>query len=176
MTAAGTSILHGARVIDFTGTVSEFRQMPGCSDEFTDLVRHGEAPKAVVIVDHSLNAKHRGPVLVRDHLNLTGSSPLLGPNHPAGDRFPVVQGIYVDDVLPELPRVVAAGLKPGVRPTADDMELILRYGGEACCYNVVPAMLLAAHAKRRVLAILVPEGTALPDSIARELHAMTGGK
>lgn len=171
-----TAGLKGAALIDFTGTVSDYRHMRKCCDEFRDLVRSGLAPPAVVVIDRAVAFKHDSPVVVRDHLNFTGTSPLLGPNHPAGERFPVVQGIYIDDVLPELPKVVVAGLKPELKPSAEDVKLMESFGAQAACYNVVPAMLLTAHARRRMLAILLPEGQSLPEAIFRQIQSLTGSK
>lgn len=148
--------------------------MASCGAEFMAMMRAANRPQAIVIVDRAVGGKLDGPVVVRDHINLTGSNPLLGPNHPSGTRFPVVQGIYIEDCLSALPHVVAAGLKPGAVPTAEELALIEKYGGGACCYNVVPAMLVAAHACCRVLALLLPEGASLPDNLLKEIHSMIG--
>lgn len=167
MTATKTS-LKGAPIVDFT------REPFG--EKFTALVRGASKPQVVIVIDRAVGAYPAQPVVVRDHLNLTGSSPLCGPNDPCGERFPVVQGIYIEDQLPALPRVVVAGLKSGVRPDADEQQLIRSLGAEACCYNLVPAMLIAAHAKCQVLGILLPENGTLPDALAAEIGKLTGEK
>jgi len=87
-----------------------------------------------------------------------------------GERFPVVQGIYIDNELMTLPRVLAAGVKPESSVSNDDLALIAKYGGEACCYNAVPAMLVAAHACRKILAILIPAAVSAPQSLLDDIH------
>lgn len=161
-------------MIDFAGSLAGVTSMTACSSEFMALLRGAKRPPAVVLIDRTVGAKIDGPVVVRDHINLTGSNPLLGPNHPSGERFPVVQGIYVDDCLRELPRVVAAGLKPGIKPTAEDLELVKRYGADVCCYHAVPAMLVAAHARCRVLAILLPEGAQVSVDLLKQIRTIVG--
>ena len=160
--------MKGAPVIDFASE--------NFGDKFTALIRGASKPQVVILIDHAVGAHPSQPVVVRDHLNLTGGSPLCGPNDPCGERFPVVQGIYLEDQLPDLPRVVVAGLKQGVRPDASEQELIKSLGAEACCYNLVPAMLIAAHAKCQVLGILLPENGTLPESLAAEISKLTGEK
>jgi hypothetical protein len=104
---------------------------------------------------------------------LTGTSPLLGPNHDSGDRFPVVQGIYVTDHLNELPRVIAGGLKQGARLSADEVQLLRQFKVGACCYNAAPAMLIAAHARCPILVVLLPEGQQLPPHVLQQIHELT---
>jgi hypothetical protein len=57
---------------------------------------------------------------------------------------------------------------------SDDVALLKELGVGACCYNAVPAMLIAAHARCRVLALLVPAGGKLPDALAKQLEELTG--
>ncbi|MCC7529391.1 MAG: hypothetical protein IT342_12780, partial [Candidatus Melainabacteria bacterium] len=89
------------------------------------------------------------------------------PNNPIGERFPVVNGIYVceNDKLPRalqsLKKVVVAGLKDGIKTGEKDLALIKTLGAEAFCKNLVHTMIVAAHAKKRVFAIVVPEGKTL---------------
>jgi hypothetical protein len=157
--------LQGALLVDFTST--KF------GDDFIKLIRN-QKPQAIVVIDKSAGGSVSGPVVVRDHINLTGHSPLCGPNDPCGERFPVVQGIYVEDALPELPRVVAAGLVHGVLPSAEDLKLIKDLGAEVTCYNLVQAMLIAAHANCQVLAIVVPDS--LSPELAAQVKELVGDK
>lgn len=166
--------LRGAALIDYTGTTPGFTHMAGYGDQLVSLVRSLNHPSAIVIIDESVGTPLEQPVLVRDHLNLTGTSPLMGPNHPSGERFPVVQGIYVDDVIPELNPVVIAGLKPGIKPTADEINLLQSFGASVCCYNMVPSMLICAHAKIKVMGIVVPAGQALPKALLDRILKLTG--
>jgi hypothetical protein len=176
MTATKT-ILQGAALVDYTSTVSGFKQMNGFGQAFVDLVRSGERPTSIVVIDRAGSALPlAGPAIVRDHLNLTGTSPLLGPNHECGERFPVLQGIYIVDQFQELPKVLLGGLKPGVEVSADDARVLREFGVEAYSYNIAQSMLIAAHARCRMLAVLLPDGQALPDKLSQEILALTGAK
>lgn len=184
MTATQTT-LKNALLVDFTGTASGFTQLDRFGTEFVSLVRNAKnKPVSVVVIDHALAGSVNAgtgksaeqAVLIRDHINLTGTNPLTGPNNECGDRFPVVQGVYITDYLPELPRVVAGGLKDGVKPTASDLELLGQFGVGASCYNAVPAMIIAAHARCTMLAVLVPEGQSLPAAVLEEIKKLTGAR
>lgn len=176
MTTETASVLQGATLVDFTGKLDGFKHMSGFGDEFVRLVRSGSPPRSLVIVDRGVWMKEAQPLTVKDHLNLTGSNPLIGPNHPAGERFPVVQGVYVTDCLPALGQGIAAGLKAGLVPTGDDIALLRSLGADCCCYNLVPSMLIAAHAGLKVLGIVVGEGDTLSAEILKEIAKLTGGK
>lgn len=174
---ATTTVLQGAALVDYTSTVPGFKQMNGFGQAFIDLVRSSEKPTSMVIIDRAGSALPlSGPAIVRDHLNLTGTSPLLGPNHECGERFPVLQGIYILDHLSELPRVLLGGLKPGVDVSVDDAKVLREFGVEAYSYNIAQSMLIAAHARCRMLAVLLPEGQTLPAKLSQEILALTGAK
>jgi hypothetical protein len=166
--------LQGALLLDFTGSAPGFKALEKFDERFAELIRGEGKPQAVVVVDKAVGIPVNGPVVVRDHLNFTGYSPLCGPNHPCGERFPVVQGIYVEDALPELPHLVAAGLVHGAKLTADDVEVVKKLGAETACYNLVPAMLIAAHARCKVLGVLVPDK--LTPELAAQLKSLVGEK
>jgi purine-nucleoside phosphorylase len=53
-------------------------------------------------------------MLVTDHLNLTGTSPLLGPNHDSGPRFPDMSHAY-DPEIANAAREVAKAVKIELR-------------------------------------------------------------
>ncbi len=173
---ATKSDLRGAQIIDFTGTVAGSMAMKSFGDDFTAIIRGAEKPTAVVIIDRAVGMPIDRPAIVRDHLNLTGSSPLCGANYPGGERFPTLQGIYVEDALPDLPQLVVAGLKHGVKPSHEEVALIKNFGAHTCSYNVVPSMLIAAHARCKVLAILIPENGTMPDDILKQIVQLTGEK
>lgn len=160
-----------SRRIDFTGNVSGAEHFESFGEGVISLVRNN----VLVVIDRGFGFENPVPHIVTDHLNLTGSNPLVGPNHPAGERFPGVNDIYVTDQFPGLPRGVAAGLKPGVVPTEDELKLIKQLGADFCCYNLVPTMLVAAHLRWKVLGIVVPEGVVLEPSVLSVL-GNGGGK
>lgn len=153
------------KLIDFTGQAKGFQKHDRFDDSVINELRKDGAGGEVVVIDYGIGLGE--PAIVCDHLNLTGTSPLAGPNNPIGERFPVVNGIYVcdNDKLPKglqsLKKVVVAGLKHDVKTADKELALVKTLGAEAFCKNLVHTMIVAAHAKKSVLAILVPEGKTL---------------
>jgi hypothetical protein len=169
------ALFKGAKLVDFTGKQAGFVHMKKFDQEFIDLLRNcKDGTKAVVVIDHGFGGRYDSPVVVRDHVNLSGNNPLVGPNNPIGERFPIVQGIYFDDCLREANRGVVAGLKEGVKPTIEEQQALREIGADICAYNMVPSMLVAAHAGWKVLGIVLPENGSLSASQIDELKALTG--
>jgi len=151
--------LKGASRIDFTGQLPDFTHYPAFSSDVISLIRKGVGSRVLVVIDVGWGFGKAVPHKVRDHMNLTGSNPLVGPNDSCGERFPSVNSVYLSDFLPELPAGVLAGLKPGVVPSADDLSLMRSLGADFYSYNLVPTMIVAAHAGFKVLGVVIPEGT-----------------
>jgi len=104
-------------------------------------------------------------VLVSDHLNLQGTSPLVGPNDDAlGPRFPDMSGAY-DPMLRALTHAAAArigqSLAEGVYAawlgpafeTPAEIRMIRALGGDLVGMSTVPEVLAARHMGLRCLAI-----------------------
>lgn len=168
----------GAKLVDFTGTASGFQQMKRFGPEFTDLIRKSkDGAKAVVVVDRGFGGRYSKPLLARDHINLTGDNPLVGHNDPdVGPRFPIVQGIYLTDALQGSDTGIVAGLKEGVKPDAEEQDLLRTIGVDICSYNLVPSMLVAAHAGWKVLGIILPDDVTLSSEQLNEIKELTGSK
>lgn len=147
--------------VDFTRDAEGFHHLSGFDERVISLIRQGTGKKVLVVVDRGFCLPKEAPHIVLDHLNLSGTNPLVGPNDSCGERFPSVNNVYITDVCPNLPRVVVAGLKPGVFPTREEMSFIASLGAQCCCYNLVPTMIVAAHAGWKVLGIVVPEAAKL---------------
>jgi purine nucleoside phosphorylase len=154
--------LSEATKIDFTGTASGFQNFAEYGEEVKKLLRNSSGHKVCVIVDRGFAFKDEAPYVVRDHLNLTGHNPLVGPNDPCGERFPAVNNTYVagsgDLSGAGVKEGVVAGLREGVVPSADDVSFIHSMGADCCSYNLVPAMIVAAHSGWKVVGVIVPEG------------------
>lgn len=167
----------GAQLVDFTGKHKGFKHMKQFGQEFIDLVRNcKDGSRAVVILDTAIGGRYTSPLVVKDHINLSGDNPLTGPNHPLGQRFPIVQGIYFTDCLKGANTGVAAGLCPGVKPTGEEQQALKEIGVDICSYNLVPSMLVAAHAGWKVLGVLIPEGATLSDEHLQEIQQLTEKK
>src|SRR5277367_3583649 len=126
--------LKEAKRIDFTGTVAGCEQFQSYGDQVVSFIRNSRGPKILLVIDRGFAFGKAVPHVVRDHLNLTGFNPLVGPNDSCGERFPAVNDIYLTDLLPGVPLAVAAGLKPGTVPSDDELALIRSLGADVYCY------------------------------------------
>lgn len=176
MSDNGKEVFQGAHLVDFTGTCDGFKQMESFGTELVKLLRSKSA-KAVVLVDKATGARHNRPIVVRDHLNLTGDNPLIGHNDSSiGPRFPVVQGIYCTNHPQGADVGVTAGLKAGVNLSGEELALVRKFGADFCSVNIVPSMLVAAHAGLKVLAVGLPEGEKLSQAQMTEILDLVGAK
>ncbi|MDP8959062.1 MAG: purine-nucleoside phosphorylase [Actinomycetota bacterium] len=104
-------------------------------------------------------------VLIRDHLNLTGRNPLIGPNDERlGPRFFDLSDLYRQRLRSLARRVgeeVGVPLKEGVYAwfsgpsyeTPAEIEMVRRMGGELAGMSTVPEAIAAAHMGASVLGI-----------------------
>jgi purine-nucleoside phosphorylase len=113
-------------------------------------------------------------MLIRDHINLTGTSPLIGPNAPdLGPRFPSMRDAY-DPGLRDLARRTASGAGIAVAEgvyvamigpqyeTDAELRMLERIGADAVGMSTVPEVIAARHAGMRVLGISVIANSAVP--------------
>jgi purine-nucleoside phosphorylase len=104
-------------------------------------------------------------MLIEDHLNLTGQSPLTGPNDDAlGPRFPALSDAY-DPELRKLAAAVAraqklripsgvyAGLLGPAYETPAEVRMVRTLGGDAVGMSTVLETIAARHMGARVLGI-----------------------
>ena len=169
-------IFKGACVVDYTGTVPSAARMSGFGPEFVKMIRSGDCKqKAVVVIDCGIASSKSEPFVVADHVNLSGDNPLVGPNDPLGQRFPIVQGIYFNP-LEGWSQAIVAGLKDGAKPDAEEAKALEKIGVGVCAYNMVPSMLIAAHAGWKVLGVIVPENASLSESQIAQLNNLVEGK
>lgn len=104
-------------------------------------------------------------MVITDHINMTGTNPLIGPNDPAlGERFPDLTKAY-DDWMIEHAQSTAKqlniNLQTGVYvgnsgPTYEtpaEVRMLGKLGGDAVGMSTVPEVIVARHANLRVLGI-----------------------
>jgi purine-nucleoside phosphorylase len=116
-------------------------------------------------------------MLIADHVNLLGDSPLIGPNDDRlGPRFPDLSAAY-DPTLRDLTRAVAATrgitLREGVYvavagpnlETRAEYRFLRGIGADAVGMSTVPEVLVAVHAGMRVLGISIITDMCLPDAL-----------
>ncbi len=116
-------------------------------------------------------------MLIADHINLLGDSPLIGPNDDRlGPRFPDLSAPY-DAGLRASARAVAMDgkrlLREGVyvAVTGPNLETRAEYrflralGADVVGMSTVPEVLVAVHAGMRVLGLSIITDMCLPDAL-----------
>lgn len=117
---------------------------------------------------------HAGDImLIEDHINLMGSNPLVGPNHPQGTRFPDMSDPYTFG-LRSLAREVAgecdvnlrAGVYAGVigpcLETNAEYRMLRAIGADAVGMSTVPEVIVAVQAQMQVLGLSVVTDLCVP--------------
>lgn len=125
-----------------------------------------------------LNPAHRAGdlMLIKDHLNLTGNNPLIGPNDPdLGPRFPVMFDAYREE-LRAIARTVAereaiplhegvyAGISGPAFFTPAELRHLIAIGADSIGMSTIYEALAAVHAGMRVLGVALISDLAHPDS------------
>jgi isoleucyl-tRNA synthetase len=116
-------------------------------------------------------------VVIADHLNLLGESPLAGPNDDElGTRFPDLSAAYDRELAeraegairragwPVRRGVYAAVAGPQFETPAELRMLRRTLGADLVGMSTVPETIVAVHAKLRVLALSVVTDLAYPDA------------
>ena len=100
------------------------------------------------------------PVLVSDHINLTGQSPLTGPAPPFGERHVDLTEVYAArlrelarTVDPDLPEGVYLGLPGPHFETPAEIRMAAAMGADLVGMSTVIEAIAARHAGMEVLAI-----------------------
>jgi purine-nucleoside phosphorylase len=101
------------------------------------------------------------PVLIRDHINFTGVSPLTGPNPEAlGPRFVDLTGCYAPRLRraaqaldPALTEGVYVGFPGPMFETPAEIEMVGRWGGDMVGMSTVLEAIAARHLGAEVLGL-----------------------
>jgi purine-nucleoside phosphorylase len=100
------------------------------------------------------------PVIIRDHINLTGHSPMTGPNPPVGSRFVDLTDAYtprlrtlVHDVDPTLPEGVYVGYHGPHFETPAEITMAGVVGGDMVGMSTVLEVIAARHLGLEVLCL-----------------------
>lgn len=116
-------------------------------------------------------------MLIADHINLLGGSPLVGPNDERiGPRFPDMSRAY-DPALRGLARDAARDLKIVLREgvyvavsgpnleTPAEYRFLRTIGADVVGMSTVPEVIAAVHMGMRVLGISIITDACLPDAL-----------
>ncbi len=116
-------------------------------------------------------------MLITDHINLMGDSPLAGPNDERlGERFPDMSEPY-DPVLRRLAAKTALGLKIPLRSgvyagvkgpqleTRGEYRALRMMGADAVGMSTIPEVIVARHAGMKTIAFSCITDLCLPDAL-----------
>lgn len=104
-------------------------------------------------------------MLITDHLNMTGSNPLIGPNEEElGPRFPDMSTAYTPEMRELALRVankqgvklqqgVYAGVSGPTYMTPTELIMLRTVGGDAVGMSTVPEVIAASHCGLKVIGI-----------------------
>jgi len=118
-----------------------------------------------------------GLMIIKDHINLTGANPLIGPNEDDwGPRFPDMTAAYTSDLRDlaqscaqelgiDLQQGVYAGLKGPSLETPAEMRYLQTIGADAVGFSTVMETIAAVHAGMRVLGLSIITNMNLPDNL-----------
>lgn len=124
-------------------------------------------------------------MLIRDHINMTGDNPLIGPNDPeVGARFPDMSAIYDQEFRLLMRRIadeadlgtvrlqegVYCGISGPAYMTPSELTMLAAVGGDAVGMSTVPEAIAARHAGLRVLGISCITDMAIGDELEPLTH------
>jgi purine-nucleoside phosphorylase len=122
-------------------------------------------------------------MFIRDHINFTGTNPLIGHNDNAlGPRFPDMSNAY-DSSLIELGKQVAAELdievKEGIYTAVSgpyyfsraELAMVRGFGSDTIGMSTVPETIVAVHGGIKVLGISCITDMAIPENLVPLDHA-----
>jgi purine-nucleoside phosphorylase len=116
-------------------------------------------------------------MLIEDHINLLGDNPLIGPNDDRlGERFPDMCNCYDRELLALAARIaleerivchrgVFVAVSGPNLETRAEYRFLRAVGADVVGMSTVPEVIVAAHARLRVLGVSVITDRCLPDAL-----------
>ncbi|MBB6448971.1 purine-nucleoside phosphorylase [Geomicrobium halophilum] len=121
-------------------------------------------------------------MLITDHINITGTNPLIGPNdHELGTRFPDMSQAYSQSLI-HLAKTIAQkedvtvheGVYTGISGpsfmTTAELSMLRNLGGDVVGMSTVPEVIVARHAEIQVLGISCITDMAVADDHSGVSH------
>ena len=114
-------------------------------------------------------------MIIKDHINLTGSNPLVGPNEDSwGIRFPDMSSAYDEQLALiaesigvktgiRMQKGVYAGLKGPSLETPAEVHFLKAIGAEAVGFSTVQEVIAAVHGGIKVLCLSIISNINNPD-------------
>lgn len=114
-------------------------------------------------------------MIIKDHINLTGANPLIGPNHDDwGDRFPDMSAAYDPGLISAtqdagwtlgipIQTGIYAGLKGPSLETPAEVRYLSSIGAEAVGFSTIQEVIAARHAGMRILGLSIIANVHRPD-------------
>ena len=121
-------------------------------------------------------------MIIKDHINLMGNNPLLGPNDDRlGPRFPDMSDAYSPDIIQKVKNIAAGNnisLKEGVYagvtgPTFEtpaEYKYIRFTGADAVGMSTVPEVIVARHMSLPVFAVSIISDLGVEGKIVKITH------
>jgi purine-nucleoside phosphorylase len=118
-------------------------------------------------------------MIVTDHINLTGTNPLMGPNLDAfGPRFPDMAEVYDSELIAmargkaiETGLLLKEGVYVGVSgpslETPSETRFLRMIGADAVGMSTVSEAITGAHCGMKIMAIVVITNVNLPDCMRK---------
>ena len=114
-------------------------------------------------------------MLIADHINLTGTNPLIGPNEDSwGTRFPDMSRAYNTELMGAAERIaraegihlqkgIYAGLAGPSLETPAEVKFLQTIGADAVGFSTVQEVIAAVHGSMRVLGLSTITNVHNPD-------------
>ncbi len=127
-------------------------------------------------------------LIIRDHLNMTGDHPLIGPNFSElGVRFPDMSNAYNPNYIDMIKRIansiinedgsplilqegVYCGITGPTYMTAAELTMLAKVGGDAIGMSTVAEVIAAAHCGLKVLALSCITDMAIGEELEPVTH------